>query len=169
MDDAAAVRIQTPIGPIRLRFVRHPFQLLRVGLVPSADAEAQAPAPEVLPEELESVCSLIRDYFRHIPIDPPWPLLSLDPLTRLERRVLYETAKIPYGTQQTYKALARAIGRPASWRFVGAALGKNPFPLLIPCHRVIRSDGRIGGFGAGQAVKKRLIAWECKGSSCGPG
>lgn len=168
MDDAAAVWIPSRIGPVGLRFARHPFRLLRVELAPPADADGEAASPDVLPEELESVCSLIRDYFRHIPIDPPWSILSLDYMTPLERRVFHETAKIPYGTQQTYKALALAIGRPASWRFVGTALGKNPFPLLIPCHRVVRSDGHIGGFGAGRAVKKRLIDWECKGSTCGP-
>ncbi|MFO7839334.1 MAG: MGMT family protein, partial [Desulfosalsimonadaceae bacterium] len=122
--DADAICMETCIGPVVLRFARHRFRLLRLDLAPAADETGEITASAVLPDELESVCSLIRGFFRHIPIDPPWPILSLDHLTVLEQKVLYETAKIPYGTQQSYKMLAHSIDRPASWRFVGSALGK---------------------------------------------
>jgi O-6-methylguanine DNA methyltransferase len=53
-----------------------------------------------------------------------------------------------------------AIGRPGAYRFVGTTLGKNPYPILIPCHRIIRSDKGMGGFGGGIDLKKRLIDFE---------
>ncbi len=72
--------------------------------------------------------------------------------------VLRETARIPRGETRTYKQIAEAIGRPRACRAVGTALGKNPFPLKIPCHRVVRSDGKIGGYsGKGGEKAKRLL------------
>ena len=83
-------------------------------------------------------------------------------LTPFQCRVLNTTMKIPYGTVTTYGSLARAIGCHHGSRAVGNALSKNPFPLLIPCHRVVRSDGKPGGFsaGSGKALKEKLLRME---------
>ncbi|WDN87225.1 methylated-DNA-[protein]-cysteine S-methyltransferase [Desulfosarcina sp. BuS5] len=108
--------------------------------------------------------NMIIDYCKGIPISTPWQWLDLEYLTELQRTVLTATAGIQYGSLRSYKEIAAAIGRPGAYRFVGSTLAKNRFPILIPCHRVIRSDGSAGMFGAGAALKKRLINHE--GASC---
>jgi methylated-DNA-[protein]-cysteine S-methyltransferase len=78
------------------------------------------------------------------------------------REVLNTCRKIGFGRVRTYSQLAGQLGRPAAGRAVGNALAKNPLPLIIPCHRVIRSDGKIGGFTApgGTDLKTRLLMLE---------
>lgn len=68
----------------------------------------------------------------------------------------------PYGQTKSYEALARAVGRPRACRAVGSAAGKNPLLIIIPCHRLIRKDGKLGGFREGLSVKKKLLALEEK-------
>ncbi|HVD01925.1 MAG TPA: methylated-DNA--[protein]-cysteine S-methyltransferase [Candidatus Dormibacteraeota bacterium] len=86
---------------------------------------------------------------------------DLSELTDFERDVLLKTAQIPRGEVRTYGWVAREIGRPAAVRAVGTALANNPIPVLIPCHRVVRSDGVIGNYGAGgTAAKKQILAAE---------
>lgn len=76
--------------------------------------------------------------------------------------VWQEISKIPYGKTKTYKEIAEAIGRPRSWRAVGQACKRNPMPIIIPCHRVIRSNGTIGGYSRGVRRKKMLLEMEKK-------
>ena len=66
-----------------------------------------------------------------------------------------EISKIPFGATRTYKDIAIAIGKPNSSRAVANACGKNPYPVIIPCHRVIRSDGKLGGYSGVGGVKKK--------------
>jgi len=75
-------------------------------------------------------------------------------LTPFQWQVLAATATIPLGETRSYKWVAEKIGRPKAMRAVGQALRRNPFPLIIPCHRVIRQDGSLGGY-AGQQEGKR--------------
>lgn len=79
-----------------------------------------------------------------------------------ERRVLERLREIPRGQVRTYRDIAREIGHPAATRAVGGACAKNPVPLLIPCHRVVRSDGGLGGYSlrGGVSLKRRLLAHE---------
>ena len=86
--------------------------------------------------------------------------------TEFQILVWKEIAKIPFGQTRTYKQLAIAIGKPNSSRAVANACGKNPYAPEIPCHRVIRSDGSIGGFSApgGTKAKKKLLKKEGFGS-----
>ncbi|WP_344364879.1 methylated-DNA--[protein]-cysteine S-methyltransferase [Streptomyces gobitricini] len=89
--------------------------------------------------------------------------LSLDwSLTAgFNREVLRELASgVPYGTVVGYGELARRVGQPGAAQAVGAAMGANPLPLVVPCHRVVESDGGIGGFGGGLETKRRLLALE---------
>ena len=90
--------------------------------------------------------------------------LDLSGLTPFRKRVLQACREIPYGTTMSYAELARKARSPKAARAVGGALGANPMPLLIPCHRVVRSDGALGGFSApaGVALKQRLIALEAE-------
>jgi methylated-DNA-[protein]-cysteine S-methyltransferase len=75
--------------------------------------------------------------------------------------------KIPYGTTVSYGDIARRIGRPTAVRAVGAANGRNPIPIIIPCHRVIGSGGQLTGFGGGLPTKERLLRLEME-HSCFP-
>ncbi len=82
-------------------------------------------------------------------------------LTPFERAVLKATLEIPFGETRTYAWVARQVGKPGAVRAVGQALRKNPYPLLIPCHRVIRSDGTLGKYaGRDDGRKKELIDLE---------
>ena len=84
-------------------------------------------------------------------------LLNLSRLTEFSARVLKQTFKIPRGKVATYSGLAAKIGNPRAVRAVGTALANNPFPIIIPCHRVVRSDGSPGEFGGGTEMKKQLL------------
>jgi methylated-DNA-[protein]-cysteine S-methyltransferase len=77
-----------------------------------------------------------------------------------QKKVWSALAKIPYGQTRSYKEIAQAIGHPKAFRAVGNANGQNSIPLIIPCHRVIESNGGLGGFGHGIEVKKRLLDFE---------
>lgn len=80
--------------------------------------------------------------------------------TAFQQDVWNALRAIPEGETRSYAEIARAIGRPKSARAVGAACGANPFAPLIPCHRVLRGDGGIGGYGYGLEIKRRLLARE---------
>ena len=76
--------------------------------------------------------------------------------TKFQIQVWTEISKIPFGKTKTYKEIAISLGKPNSARAVANACGKNPYPIDIPCHRVIRSDGNIGGYSAAGGEKKKL-------------
>ncbi len=80
--------------------------------------------------------------------------------TSFEKKVWAALKRIPYGETRSYKGIAKSIGHPKAFRAVGNANGSNPIPLIIPCHRVIESNGGLGGFGHGLKVKKRLLDLE---------
>ncbi|MBM4204732.1 MAG: methylated-DNA--[protein]-cysteine S-methyltransferase [Gammaproteobacteria bacterium] len=80
--------------------------------------------------------------------------------TSFQKRVLEALRGIPYGETRSYKQVAERIGTPLAVRAVGAANGSNPIPLIIPCHRVIGSNGKLTGFGGGLPVKKYLLDLE---------
>ena len=83
-------------------------------------------------------------------------------LTEFEWAVLKTTLTIPLGQTRSYKWVAQQIGKPKAMRAVGQALRKNPYPLTIPCHRVIKSDGQLGGYaGKMDSKKSRLLEIEC--------
>jgi O-6-methylguanine DNA methyltransferase len=104
----------------------------------------------VLPNRSERVDRLPR----HVRFD-------LSGLTEFEQAVLRKTLEIPRGEVRTYSWVAREIGRPRAVRAVGSALANNPIPILIPCHRVVRSDGVIGNYGAGgPEAKFKILAHE---------
>lgn len=91
--------------------------------------------------------------------------LTLKPSgTEFQLRVLDELQKIPYGSTTTYGDIAQRIGRPKAVRAVGAANGRNPIPIIIPCHRVIGSTGKMTGFGGGIPTKEALLRLELENS-----
>ena len=90
------------------------------------------------------------------------PAVSLDGLNSFDRKVLQTCRTIPSGEITTYGDLAVRVGHPGAARAVGSALARNPIPLIIPCHRVLRTDGSLGGFSApgGLTTKQRLLRHE---------
>jgi O-6-methylguanine DNA methyltransferase len=102
---------------------------------------------------------LFRQYFEGREVD--FKALSLDLLTgtAFQRKVWLETRKIPYGKTETYKSLARKLHH-RGYRSIGQALSRNPLLIVIPCHRVLSSDGGLGGFSAGLKLKKYLLDLE---------
>ena len=82
--------------------------------------------------------------------------------TAFQQNVWHELCKIPYGGTISYGELARRIGNPRASRAVGLANGSNPIPIIIPCHRVIGSNGKLTGYGGGLHIKQKLLALENK-------
>ena len=85
--------------------------------------------------------------------------------TEFQLRVLEELQRIPYGETTSYGDIATRIGRPKAVRAVGAANGRNPLPIVVPCHRVIGSNGSLTGFGGGLGTKQALLRLEAEHSS----
>ena len=86
--------------------------------------------------------------------------LDLSGFKKFELAVWRATKTIPYGQTRSYEWIAKCIGKPKAARAVGNALGRNPVPVIIPCHRAIRKDGTLGGFGGGAGWKKYLLKLE---------
>jgi methylated-DNA-[protein]-cysteine S-methyltransferase len=89
-----------------------------------------------------------------VPLD--WTLIT----TPFARRVLRATSRIPFGEVATYKDMAVEAGSPRGSRAAGNALGSNPIPIIVPCHRVVHSDGGIGGYTSGLDIKRALLSLE---------
>jgi methylated-DNA-[protein]-cysteine S-methyltransferase len=107
------------------------------------------------------VCAQLQEYFsgRQHTFDLP---VDLSALTPFQRKVLAVTSRIPWGEVRHYQRVAQEMGRPKSSRPVGQALGRNPIPIVIPCHRVIASDGSLGGYcgKSGLDLKRWLLRHE---------
>lgn len=88
---------------------------------------------------------------------------DLSGITPFRRRVLEATAKVPRGKVSTYAEIARRIGNPKAVRAVGQALRRNPIPILVPCHRVIASDGTLGGYGGNLRDKRKVQLLKLEG------
>jgi methylated-DNA-[protein]-cysteine S-methyltransferase len=86
--------------------------------------------------------------------------LDLSRITAFQARVYEATSTIPYGETRSYGWVAERIDNPRAARAVGQALGRNPWPIIIPCHRILAGDGQLGGFTGGLETKKRLLEME---------
>lgn len=115
-----------------------------------------------LPSKLVCVEQIIADVLNGHAVQPPEALLreSLHTLNNFQRAILLTEATIPFGRVSTYGELAFAAGFPSGFRAAAHALAQNPFPLLIPCHRVIASNGGLAGYQGGIAMKKELLSLE---------
>jgi methylated-DNA-[protein]-cysteine S-methyltransferase len=124
------------------------------------DTHATPPEPDWVedPEALAPVATQLEEYFRGERRDFD---LELEPAgTEFQRAVWSLVLEIPFGRTATYGDIARRLGRPDATRAVGAANGKNPLPIVIPCHRVIGQDGSLTGFGGGMRNKRWLLEHE---------
>jgi O-6-methylguanine DNA methyltransferase len=139
MRDAGMVfcdTVDTPIGTLMLA------------------ADAQGAAADILDETARQ----LRDYFAGARRAFTLPLAPQG--TAFQLRVWAALATIPFGVCWSYRELAQAIGQPAAVRAVGAANGRNPLPIVLPCHRVIGADGSLTGFGGGLPIKQALLRLE---------
>ncbi|HSW28839.1 MAG TPA: methylated-DNA--[protein]-cysteine S-methyltransferase [Longimicrobiales bacterium] len=121
--------------------------------------DAHADPPEAWPEALRAAVAQIQGYFARERRSFDLPL-DLEAVTGFQREVYDELMKVPYGRVITYGDLADAVGRAELARAVGQAVGANPVPILIPCHRVVAAEGRLGGFTGGLAIKAALLRTE---------
>ena len=149
-----------------LAFSMEPFRLLEVKL-PQADIDALCQPFDHLywqidkhhPEAAAIAATLVR-YFNGDRVDIPWPVMDISRFTPSQQAVYRTVADIPYGQTASYGQVARMAGLPRAARFVGTTMANNPYPVLIPCHRVIKSDGSPGLFGGGEPLKARMLALE---------
>jgi len=86
--------------------------------------------------------------------------VDLSPLTPFQRKVLAVTARVPYGQLITYAKVAHNAGNDRAYRAAAGAVGDNPIPIVVPCHRVVASDGTLGGYAGGLDAKRRLLQLE---------
>jgi methylated-DNA-[protein]-cysteine S-methyltransferase len=101
----------------------------------------------------------LQDYFSGCRVDFP-DKLDFSGETDFQRQVWQAAQLIPRGATKSYQWLANQIGKPGAARAVGQALGKNPLPIIVPCHRVVASNGRLGGFTGGIEMKRFLLILE---------
>ena len=162
--DVAYTTADSPFGPLLL--ARTGRGLVRVGL-PNQDADellndlAERISPRVLeaPKELDEVRRELDLYFAgkldQFDLALDWRLSS-----GFRRRVLRAIDRIPYGQTRTYTEMARRAGNERAVRAAGSACGSNPIPLVVPCHRVLRTGGALGGYGGGLPMKEALLELE---------
>jgi methylated-DNA-[protein]-cysteine S-methyltransferase len=162
--DVAVATMDSPIGTLLL--MATPKGLVRIAFEDENRDEvlgevAMQLSPRILeaPRRLDPVRRELDRYFAgelqdfEVPLD--WSLVG-----DFARKVLRRTARIPYGSVASYGEVALEVGTPRGARAVGNALGSNPIPVVVPCHRVVRTGGAIGGYGGGLPRKRWLLALE---------
>jgi O-6-methylguanine DNA methyltransferase len=152
----------TPVGPLFLAVSDR--GLCAVSFRSSLDdflrrMERRGFRPAPSPRRVQKAVEQLREYFagRRRRFDVTVDLAGQTPF---QRQVLEAAARVPAGTVASYGDIARAIGRPRATRAVGAALGQNPVPIVVPCHRIIGSDGGLHGYGGGLDIKEKLLRLE---------
>lgn len=144
----------TPEGVVRVAFEREDHDAVLTGL-------ADGVSPRILeaPARLDPVAAQLDEYFagRRRSFDVP---LDLRLASGFRRAVLEQLREIAFGATASYAAVAAAAGNPKAVRAVGTACARNPVPLVVPCHRVVRSDGAIGQYLGGVEAKELLLALE---------
>lgn len=162
--DVAYTTADSPFGPLLLAQTRR--GLVRVGL-PNQDAEelladlSERVSPRVLeaPAQLDEARRELDLYFEgkldHFDLPLDWRLSG-----GFRQRVLRAISRIPYGQTRSYTEMARKAGNERAVRAAGTACGSNPIPLVVPCHRVLRTGGALGGYGGGLPMKRALLELE---------
>jgi methylated-DNA-[protein]-cysteine S-methyltransferase len=163
--DVAYAHADSPVGALLLAATPRGLACVSYSQFRDEDETLSRLAARLSPRVIEAPARLddarrqLDDYFAgrltdfSLPID--WSLVG-----DFGRRVLGRTAEIPYGSVSTYRDIARAIGSPRAARATGNALGSNPMPIVVPCHRVVASGGKIGGYTGGLERKELLLTLE---------
>jgi len=158
MSDVYYARFESPVGPLLLAgdakaLRRVSFESSKRAMPPLGDWKQNRAA-------FAEVIRQLQAYFRGELKEFDLPLAMEG--TEFQLRVWNALREIPYGETISYAQLARRIGNPQAVRAVGLANGSNPIPIIVPCHRVIGSDGSLTGFGGGLSTKKKLLELENK-------
>lgn len=161
--DVAYRTLDTAVG--RLLLATTPLGLVRVAFL-SGDEDVLATlarqiSPRILhaPARLDDAATEIDEYLAGTRTEFDLPL-DLRLAEGFRRQVIEHLREIGYGQRQSYATVAAAIGNPKAVRAVGSACARNPLPLVIPCHRVVRTDGSIGQYAGGAAAKTALLELE---------
>jgi len=155
--DLATGIVVTPWGPWGV--VASDRGIVKVALAGLPPDEDETPRPPTARAHLAEAQKQLRAYLAgerrqfDLPLDAP-------PATDFQRLVWDACAQVPYGATASYAGLACAVSSPRAARAVGQALGANPLPILIPCHRILASDGSLGGYSGGLPMKRGLLALE---------
>ncbi len=159
---------QSPFGAVTLVWSRHSGapMIIRV-IIPrpsiSSSGSLQGTFPEAQPgncDLIDGVTEKLRSFLAGHDVKFGLELVRMDLCSSFQKRVLLADHGIPRGRVSTYGRIASSLGVPGGARAVGSALSRNPFPLIIPCHRALRADGTPGGYQGGPAMKKRLLEME---------
>jgi methylated-DNA-[protein]-cysteine S-methyltransferase len=142
--------LESPIGRLYLIFSGDTLQGL--AFKKPVEVPRKGIAPVLIKNELN-------EYFEN-GIEQFTQKIKLTKGTEFDRKVWLTLKEIPYGETRTYKWLAEKVGRPNASRAVGQSLSRNPIPIILPCHRIIESDGSIGGYSSGADIKRRLLETE---------
>lgn len=155
--ELATDRLETHIGILGL--VANEEGLLAIFLPGDKPADAPQSSGTRAATHLDAAKEALSDYFAGKRSD--FADVTLAPQgTDFQKRVWQELARIPYGATRSYAQIAQGIGNPKAVRAVGLANGRNPLPIIVPCHRVIGSNGTLTGFRGGLAMKKALLDLE---------
>jgi len=164
--DVVYAVLDSPVGPLVAAatptgLARLAYRDVNGGLDAVVEHLATRLSPRIVeaPTRLDAVRRELDEYFagRRRAFDVPLDLSLAGPFGR---DVLEACARIPFGTTSSYLAVAAGAGRPSAARATGNALGANPVPIVVPCHRVLRSGGGLGGYTGGLAIKERLLTLE---------
>jgi methylated-DNA-[protein]-cysteine S-methyltransferase len=159
--DVAYDLVDSPLGPLLVAATER--GLCRISFDPEPEAEAEALARRyglrVLRAPLEEPRRELDEYFegRRETFDLA---IDLTATPAFNRRVLEELARVPYGATTTYGRLAQLVERPRAARAVGTVMNRNPVPIVLPCHRVVGSTGKLVGYGGGLHRKEQLLRLE---------
>ena len=161
--DVAYDLVDSPLGPLFVATTER--GLVKISYDPEVDRVVDGLArllgPRVLraTRPVDSVRRQLHEYFEHERTDFDLPL-DLALTADFSRRVLEELARVPYGQVTTYGELAARAERPRAARAVGTVMNRNPIPIVLPCHRVVGSNGSLTGYGGGLERKEQLLRLE---------
>ncbi len=139
-----------------------PLRVVRI-LLPSRRGELSSGYPQAMESTDSAISDLVEDLARYLDgkeVTFNLGLMDLDRCSQFQRGVIIAEYGVPRGYVTTYGRLARQVGAPRASRAAGRALATNPFPIVIPCHRAVRSDGSLGGYQGGVEMKARLLEME---------
>ena len=155
---AAVYPVDTPLGTMLVHEEgERPVYLMFSGVIQGYEQGESPPPPTV-----DTLIRAIDRYFQGEDTDVTYAKGLIDTLevTLFERSVLLEVISIPRGETASYGEVAERAGFPGAARAVGNVMRSNPFPILIPCHRVIKADGSLGGYGGQEHLKVQLLRFE---------
>ncbi|PYT19069.1 MAG: cysteine methyltransferase [Acidobacteria bacterium] len=151
--------LDSPIGPLLIAGDENAVRCIEF----PKNGKARRPEPgwkESMRGPVSEAVRQLREYFAGVRTEFDLPLAPEG--TEFQRTVWRHLQDIPYGERISYGELAKRVGNPKASRAVGAANGSNPIPIVIPCHRVVGSNGKLTGFGGGLPTKEALLALESK-------